>query len=164
MRRLLKFLHTIGAIGYLGGLAAYGFILANAPPIDDLAGHAAVRQTLASTSTWVILPGLYTVLLSGLLALIVHHPFMEARWVWVKAVSGLLLFESSLAAIDAPAQRAARLSEKLLAGNADSIAIQQLMHQEWLAWYVLAAIAVANVALGIWRPRLEWRQQAQART
>ena len=153
MRRTMKFLHTASAIGLAGGMAAYIAVLIGAGEVTSLEAHAALRNGLALVSKWVILPSMLVVLVSGLLAIAVHYPFMEAPWVWVKALSGILIFEATLASVDAPAQRAAEAAQQALAGEIDASALAGLMRDEWGAWWMLLALAAANVALAIWRPK-----------
>lgn len=153
MRRLMKFIHTTGAIGYAGGIAAY-MILANFGPelavSEEFARH---REALATISRWMILPSLMLVLFSGIFAMIVHHPFLNAGWVLAKAVSGILIFEASLASIDGPARKAARAAAEALAGEIDAVSLAALVNDRIGALWVLLALAAANVALAIWRPR-----------
>ena len=157
MRRLLKFLHTMSAIGITGGLAAYMLVLANAPEIDSLEAHAALRHSLAMVSKWLILPSMLVVVLSGLLAIAAHFPFAEAPWVWAKALAGILVFEATLMSIDGPAQRAAEISANAVAGEVDPAQLASLMQDEWGAWWILLALFTANVVLAIWRPRFGLR-------
>lgn len=155
LRRTLKFLHTASAIGLAGGLAAYMIVLAYGPSPDSLSAYAAVRGSLAVVSKWLLMPSMVGVLVTGLLAMAAHYPYMEAPWVWVKAVSGILVFEATLGAIDAPAQRAAQITANALAGELPASEVAGLMHNEWGAWWMVLALSAANVILAIWRPRFK---------
>lgn len=153
MRRALKFLHTMSAIGIAGGMAAYMLVLASAPEVASLEAYANVRQSLAVVSKWLILPSMLVVLVSGLLAIAVHYPFAEAPWVWAKALSGIVVFKAALLSVDGPAQRAAEVSARAMAGEIDAARLASLMHDEWGSFWMLLALSAANVALAIWRPR-----------
>jgi len=153
MRRLLKFLHSVSGMGYAGGLAAYMLVLASAPPVDSLQSYADLRASLVPVTKWLLMPSMLICLISGLLAMAIHFPFQNAPWVWAKALSGLLVFESSLMAIDGPVKAAASASARAVTGEIDPATLQGLVRDEWGAWWALLAIAVANVALAIWRPR-----------
>ena len=159
MRRLLKFLHTLSAIGLAGGLAAYMLVLSAAPDINSLDAYAALRASLVPVTKWLLMPSMLVVLVSGLLAMAVRPAFMEAPWVWVKALSGILIFEASLASIDAPIRAAAAASARAVAGEIDAAALAGLVRDEWGAWWMLLALAVANVGLAIWRPRFGLRNR-----
>ncbi|MEL7022501.1 MAG: DUF2269 family protein [Pseudomonadota bacterium] len=152
-RKTVKILHTIAAIGYTGGIAAYMVALISAPEITDLQQHLMLRSNIAMISNWLIIPSMLIVVVSGLLSMVVHHPFTNAPWVWAKALSGLLILEATLASIDAPADDAKRAVEKAINGEIDLQTLENLVRDEWGALYTLLAISIANVILGIWRPR-----------
>ena len=153
VRKLLKVLHTLSAVGLAGGLGAYMIALHFAPDISSLTEYAALRTSLAAIAKWLIAPSMLVVLVSGLLAMAVFTPYMNAPWVWVKAVSGILIFEGTLGSIDAPAQRAARAAQRAIDGEIPAADLAALVHDEWLAWYTILALSAANVIIAIWRPR-----------
>lgn len=140
-------------MGLAGGLAAWMLALSAAPEITSLAEYAALRHSLALVSKWLLMPSMVVALCSGLLAMAVHYPYINAPWVWAKAVTGVALFEAMLGGIDAPAQRAAKASARAAAGEIDAATLAGLVSNEWGAWWAILAICVANVVLAIWRPR-----------
>ncbi|MEL7312310.1 MAG: hypothetical protein AAFN07_12410 [Pseudomonadota bacterium] len=152
-RKTFKILHTIAALGYAGGIAAYLVALMSAPEITELSQHLVLRNNIAMISNWLIIPSMLIVVVSGLMSMVVHHPFMNAPWVWLKALSGLLIFEASLASIDAPADGSKRAVEKAINGEIDMQTLEGLVRDEWGALYILLGIAVVNVILGVWRPK-----------
>ena len=161
MKRFLKFLHTLAAIGLTGALATYIILLGTAPEPSSLAEYAAVRQGIAAVGTWLLLPSLLVVLSSGLLSIAAHRPFLEARWAWVKALLGLAMFEGTLMGIQGPAEHAVSITGKALAGDIDPARVPDLLHDEWRTLWFILALAVANVALAIWRPGLRKTQLAE---
>lgn len=154
-KRLVKFMHTVTGLGLVGGLAAYMIVLWTGPEVDSLSAYAALRESLAKVSKWLLIPSMLGALVTGLLAMMLHYPFLEKPWVWLKALSGVLVFEASLGSIDAPAQAAARLSMKAVNGEIDALTLASQVRDEWIAWWILLGLAVANIALATWRPRLE---------
>ena len=158
VRRLLKFLHTMGAVGFLGSMASLLVLLGAAPPRTALAGYAAVRGAMAAVSTWVFLPSLGLSLMAGLLAIAVNRAYHNAGWAWLKLVSGVLLFEGGLQGIQGPMRDEAERSAAALAAHADpatfAASLGQSIGSERAALWVLLAVASANVVLGIWRPKL----------
>ena len=128
-------------------------VLAAGPDISDVDAYAALRTSLDSVSSWIIVPSMGLVTTSGLLAMGIHFPFQSAPWVWIKAISGLLIFEATLASVDAPASRAATAAAKAAAGEIDVAELTALVQDKWVAWWVLLALATINVAFAIWRPR-----------
>ena len=158
-RKLSKIVHTLSAFAYAGGIAAYLYVLAAAPEPTDISQVLTLRTSIAFLGSWLIIPGLRVVLISGLVSMMVHTPFMEQGWVLLKAVSGGLIFEASLASIDGPARRAKEAAERAAAGEFDLAELSGMMHDEWMALVILLGLAVANVILGIWRPRATRRKR-----
>ena len=157
MQRLLKFLHTIAAIGLTGALAAYIILLASAPDPLSVGEYATVRHGIERIATWLLLPSLLLVLTSGLLSIAAHPPYMKARWAWVKAALGLSMFEGTLVGIQGPAEHAATITARAAAGEIDPARVPELLHDEWRTLWFILALAIVNVALAIWRPRLRRR-------
>jgi uncharacterized membrane protein len=158
MRQTLKILHTIASCGLIGGLAAY-MILLIAMPQDTPQAYADLRAVIADLSNWLLLPSLALALVSGLLSMAVHRPYMDKRWVWVKAALGILMFKSVLTVVGAKADYAAAMAAKILAGEASRPALDQALAYEWEALWTIMALSVANVVLGVWRPRLKSRKK-----
>lgn len=150
----MKFLHTTGAVLLAGGLGSFMLALTFGPGIDDAAGYAALRQSLAGVANWIIVPGMGLVTTSGLLAMGVHHPFQDQPWVWVKAVSGILIFEATLASVAGPADRAAEVARQVMDGELAAAELALRVDDKWVAWWVLMILSALNVAFAIWRPRL----------
>jgi len=153
MRQALKFLHTLAAAGILGALGAYIIILLYAPQETPRA-YADMRATINALCSYLLLPSLGLGIVTGLLAMAVHRPFQELRWVWMKALLGFGMFEGTLAVIQSKAGEAARLSEKVAKGEPASDALAAAIASEWTALYAILALSVANYVLGVWRPAL----------
>jgi hypothetical protein len=152
VRRLLKFLHTLGAIGIIGAMAALLVLLAFTPEPTALNEYARMRMAMGGVAEWLLLPSLGLVLVSGLLSMAWTPAFHNLGWVWVKLAMGVLMFEWTLVGVQGP-MRQAELSARALAGEADAGALGSSMQAEWASLWVLIAVAIANVVLGIWRPR-----------
>jgi hypothetical protein len=91
LRKLLKALHEIGAIGTMGSFAACIVLLVTAPA-KSLVAYAAVLQGIASITKWLLIPSLALVLISGLLAIAANDAYKNAAWAWVKALLGIGTF------------------------------------------------------------------------
>ena len=118
MRRLIKFLHTMGAIGLMGSLAALLVLARLAPPPGSLAGYALIRSAMAEIGAWVVMPSLLLTLIPGLLAIAATSAFHEAGWAWIKAATGILILAGGLHAL-APIQDESRHSAEALSGGLD---------------------------------------------
>ncbi|SDA30901.1 hypothetical protein SAMN02799622_04855 [Methylobacterium sp. UNC378MF] len=154
MRRLLKFLHTMGSAGLLGAMASLVVMLSLAPAPSALAGYAAMRGAMGAVATWIFLPALAVTLMSGLLAMALNRAFLNAGWAWLKLATGVLMFEGGLVYIQGPMKQEAELSARALAGLVDPALLAMSLPGERGTLWVLLAVATANVALGIWRPRI----------
>ena len=158
MRHLLKFLHTIGAIGLMGSMASLLVLLSLAPPPGALAEYALIRGAMGSIATWIFFPSLGLTLIAGLIALGYSKAFHNAGWAWAKAISGILVFESGFVGILGPMQREAERSAEALAGKIEASSLAASLSAERNTLLILLAVATANVIFGIWRPRLtKWR-------
>ncbi|MCR9255277.1 MAG: DUF2269 family protein [Alphaproteobacteria bacterium] len=153
MRKTLKILHTLATCGLIGGMAVYGILLLDVP--RDAAAHADLRAHIAAISNWVLLPSLGIALVSGLVAMAVHRPFLEKRWAWLKAALGILMFKGVLTLIGAKAGYAARVAGEVARGEAPADALDGLLTYEWWTLGIMMALSVLNVVLGVWRPRLK---------
>ncbi len=155
MRKALKFLHTLGASAYAGALLAYAVILTYAPQGTPRA-YADMRASIDVICSYLLVPSLGIVLVSGLLAMAAHKPFLDLRWVWFKAVLGIGTFEGTLVVISGRARSASELAADIAAGKADQAALSSVIASEWGGLIVIGALAVANIVLGVWRPAL-WK-------
>lgn len=153
MRKTVKILHSITAGGLVGGLACYAILLAMAPQ-GTPAAYADLRQSITVVSDYVLLPSLAVALVSGLLSMVVHRPFLDKGWVWIKALLGILMFKGTLTIVSAKADYAATMAARMAAGEAPPDALAGMIRLEWGTLAVVGAIAVANVVLGVWRPKL----------
>jgi hypothetical protein len=154
LRRLLKCLHTLGAIGMMGSMASFLAALAFLSGPTSLAGQAAVAGAMAEIATWVFLPSMALTLLSGILAMAATSGFHDAGWVWIKAATGILVFEGGLQYVAGPIQEAGRTSASLLAGRLDGVDVARALTAERNTLWVLLGVALVNVALGVWRPKI----------
>lgn len=163
MRRLMKFLHTMGAIGLMGAMACLLVLLAVTPPPSQLANYALMRGAMGEIARWVFLPSLAATLVAGLLAMAVNPTFHNAPWALVKLATGILVFEWGFVGIQGPIQQEAEQAAKVLAGEADIATLAQSLGAESGSLAILFAIATLNVVLGVWRPRFAWLRTANRR-
>lgn len=154
MARLSKFLHTVGAIGLAGAMVSLIAMMAALPERTAVAEFAAVRGAMRVVADYILMPSLAITLLSGLLSFALSHAYMNSGWALAKLVSGIVLFEGTLIAVHGPIRRAAEQSAKAVADGAPNVALKSAMTNEGLAIGVVLTVALANVALGVWRPRI----------
>lgn len=157
MRLFLKFLHVSGAISFCGGMAAFILILTYGPGPESLDAYAAVRRSVATISSWTIVPGMGLVLISGLLMLAIHPPYQRARWVWVKLASALAVVKLTLVAVDSSARQAAEAATLAASGEINAVEMTAAINDSWVAWWILLGLGTVNVSMAVWRPRLGQR-------
>ena len=150
----MKFMHTLGAIGQVGAMACLLVLLCYVPAPTSQSEYAMMRGAMGGIATWIFLPSLGLVLISGLLAMALNRAYHSAGWAWAKLLSGILVFEWGFAAIQGPIQQEAELSARALANEVDPATLAATLNAEWKSLWILLAVATANVMLGIWRPRL----------
>jgi hypothetical protein len=143
----------MGAIGLMGAMASLVVVMSFGPAPTSLVRHAAVMGAMAQIATWVFMPSLALTLIAGLLAIAVTPGFHDAGWVWAKAATGILIFEGGLLYVLGPIQAAAKTSADALGGHLDPAIVARTFGAERNTLWVLLAVALANVVLGVWRPR-----------
>ena len=153
LRRLLKFLHTLGAAGLTGAIAALAVVMIMAPASVGAVGYVPIMVAMAKTAAWIIGPSMVLTVVSGLLAMAVTPAFYDAGWVWLKAATGLLVLEGGLHVLG-PLQEEAKRGVGALAGGSDPASVARLFTAESGTLWVLLGVSVANIALGVWRPRM----------
>jgi hypothetical protein len=160
MRRLLKFLHTMGAAGLIGAMASLLVLLIVAPSPSDPAEYVSAYAAMSAIATWILLPSLTVTLIAGLLAIAWNRAFHNAGWAWAKLGSGVLVFEGGLVNIQGPIKEEAERSAAALATHWDAAAATGLSGSEQGSIWVILAVSVVNVVLGVWRPRFSRRPDA----
>ena len=159
MRKALKFCHTLGGVGLLGTLLTLIIVFVMLPdPTQDIAGYAALTELVDRLARWVLLPSLILTLVSGLLSIGAVTAFHGAGWAWLKLATGVVMFEGTLLAVQGPIQREANLTRQYLSGEVEAAALASSFETISYSIFVLGSVAVANVVLGIWRPRLGRRR------
>ena len=149
MRKLLKFGHTMTAIGFLGSIAVLWVFHQQLPaPGEALEIYSAQRQTMGRISSRVLMPSLLITLLFGLASMTAEPVFHSAPWAWGKLATTVLMLEGSLLGIHSPMKKEAALADNALVGD---LAMQSSAEQWSLV--IIGSVAAANVALGVWRPR-----------
>ena len=162
MRKTVKILHTLAACGLIGGLLVYMLLLLEARQ-DTAEAYADLRWSISQLSDYVLMPSLAVVVVSGLLSMVVHRPYMDKRWAWVKAASGILMFKGVLTIVGAKANYAAGVAEQIANGEASREALDSALAYEWYALGAILALSVANVVLGVWRPKLKLGEEPRVR-
>ena len=153
MRRLMKFLHTIGAIGLMGAMACLLVLLSFAPAPTQLSEYALLRGAMGGIAHYILLPSLALTLVAGLLAMALNPGYQNAGWALVKLATGIVVFEWGFVGVQGPMQEQAEQSALVLAGQADPATLAAQLSAEQGSLWILLGIAALNVVLGVWRPK-----------
>ena len=158
MRKFVKFLHTLAACGMIGAGAGY-LILLHYGPHETASQYASTRQAISALCDYLLVPSLGIVLVSGFVSMLAHKPYQQKGWVWIKALTTIGVFEATLAVVQSKATYGADIALKIAKGEADVSALNEL-NGEWGAISIVLGLAITNVLIGVWRPRIEkWRYQ-----
>ena len=149
----MKFLHTMAAIGFTGGLGSLLVLQASLPDPSELEAFAALRMAQDAVAQWILFPSMGLVLISGLLAMAITPSFQDRAWVWAKLATGILVFEGTLAYIQAPMDRGATRARMALRGEFPVADLGATLGPEWTSFWVMMGVGVVNVILEVWRPR-----------
>ncbi len=161
LRKSLKFLHTMAAIGFCGSLAALLVLHLSLPEPSELERFATLRMAMGAISGWILLPSTGLVAISGLLSMGETPAYHSAGWVWAKLASGILVLEGTLVSVHAPTRNGASRAQAALLGDVPVTELGATLGGEWGAIWVIFGVGVANVVLGIWRPRFSPKTQTK---
>ncbi len=153
MRPLLKFVHLLSVVGFIGALVVALVQAANAPTTTAEA-FATARESILAACNMVALPALLLVITSGMLLMVTAPGFIDARWVWAKGLIGFVLAAVAFAAWLPAVNQLASTATSAAFGNPILRAQDAAAQAEWIWGLVTLVLALAAVALAVWRPRL----------
>jgi hypothetical protein len=151
--RLIKLVHYLALIGFVGGTAA-ALVLA------DFAGNAppslvpVLRLSILAVGESLMLPSLIVLVVSGMLLVVARPRLVRARWVWAKALLALAVVSIVLAVVQPAITRAAALAAEASLGAPASEALRQAFSAEQIGGAGSLLLALIAIVLAIWRPKL----------
>jgi hypothetical protein len=152
-RKIVKIIHSLAACGMIGALMAY-LVLLQYGPQDTPSQYADMRKAISVLCDYMLVPAMGIALVSGFISMLAHKPYQQKGWVWVKVLTTIGIFESTMAVVQSKSTLGADVSAKIARGEATPSALFEL-DREWGAIAVVMTLAVANVLIAIWRPRIE---------
>jgi hypothetical protein len=152
MKNTLKLLHIVAAIGFVGTLAV-SLLLAAGADTATASAFAASRRAILLAADNIALPSLVLLLLTGMLMLVKQPALIDARWVWGKAVIGLLVAGIALLAVQPAVNRAAQLSQLAAESVPAPAPLAAALRAERIGASINLALSLAAVALAVWRPQ-----------
>ncbi len=137
----------------MGAMAALAVGVGLSPTSIGASGYVVLIEAMAKIAAWVILPSMALTVVAGLLAIAMNPAFHDAGWAWVKAATGIVVFEGAFQVVGPIQDEAAREGQALV-GSLDPASVARLFASERGALWLLIAVSAVNIALGVWRPRL----------
>ncbi len=116
-------------------------------------GYGELVGAMAKIAAWIIGPSMVLTVIAGLLSMAATPAFQNTAWAWAKAATGIVILESGLQVLG-PIQDEATNSAIARLGAPDPAAAVRLLGAETATLWLLLAVSAANIALGVWRPRL----------
>jgi uncharacterized membrane protein len=159
--KTLKFLHIIGTVGFCAALLALLLLHASLPDPSQLEQFAGIRLAMGNVAKWLLLPSTGLVVISGLIAMALNDVYKNAGWVWIKLATGVLILEGTLVYVQAPMERAANNAQSALDGDFDLTTLGTVLGSEWNSIWVILGVAVVNIVLGVYRPRIMSRSVSE---
>ena len=153
MQLLLKFVHVLGAMLFIGASASF---IALASFGDGLLpGQVGVLpQALAFACGWIALPALVFTLSTGAILMAQQPLYVASRWAWCKAVIGLVVLAIAAAVMQPAFTRAAAFSLQSASGAPVDRTLAATLQAAVTATWAALALAILAVILAMWRPRL----------
>ena len=153
-QKVLKFGHTVTGMAFLGTIVVlWVFHEHLAAPGESLEVYTAQRQLMERIATLVLMPSLMLSLLFGIASIMTVRSFHGAPWAWCKLCTTLLMLEGSLLGIQSPIKKEAALAASALSDDSVIAGLALRAEAEQLSLILIGLVAIANVALGVWRPR-----------
>jgi hypothetical protein len=158
MKPLLKWLHVASAVGFVGGLAAM-LLLSLTADDSSASAFAVARRAIQTLGETLGLPSLVLLMLSGMMLTMKQPSLVEARWLWGKALLGMLVSGVALLMVQPGAMRAAALAQMVLEGSMSVRTLEAAIRMERIGVAISVAASLIAIALAVWRPRLGRRAE-----
>ena len=133
---------------------------ASLPEPRELARFASIRLAMSNVASWLLLPSMALVVISGMLSMAASEVYKSAGWVWAKLATGVLILEGTLVSVQGPMERAGKLAASVLAGEGDVEKLGSTLSPEWISLWVILGVALANIVLAVFRPQFSRRKGA----
>ncbi len=157
LAKSLKLAHVAGATGFCAALLALLVLHASLPDPRQIEQFAMLRIAMGNVASWLLLPSMLLVVVSGLISMAASEVYKNAGWVWLKLATGVLVLEGTLVYVQGPMERAGREGLRALAGEIDPATLATTLAAERNSIWIILGVAAVNVVLAIYRPKLSRR-------
>ncbi|MGZ8254971.1 MAG: hypothetical protein ACXWVT_08980 [Burkholderiaceae bacterium] len=152
-KNLIKLLHFASLVGLAGGILV-SLVLADTIDATSPSASASMHAAIALICGAVIVPSMIVILLTGMLLVVARPHLISARWVWAKAVLGVVTGAVTLLALQPAVNAAASMSATGALGDAAPGPLASAIASEHAAaWWTLGLVLVAML-VAVWRPRI----------
>lgn len=155
--KTLKLAHVAGSTGFCAALLALLALHASLPEPGFTEEFVMLRIAMGNVAKWLLLPSTALVVVTGLFSMAASDVYKNAGWVWLKLATGILVLEGTLVYVQAPMERAARNGLLALEGEFDPSQLGATLASEWNSIWIILGVALVNVVLGVYRPKLSRR-------
>jgi hypothetical protein len=152
-KNLLKLLHFASLAGLGGGVVVI-LVLLDTIDATSPAAVAGMHAAIALICSGLVVPSLVVLLLTGMLLVVARPHLISARWVWAKALVGVIVAATILAGLQPLVLALASMSATGALGDAPPGPLASTVETERWAAYLTLANVVAAVVIAVWRPRL----------
>jgi hypothetical protein len=152
-KNLIKLLHYASLVGLAGGVVV-SLVLADTIDATSPSAAAGMHAAIALVCGAVVVPSMIVMLLTGMLLVVARPHLVGARWVWAKAVLGVVIGGVILLALQPAVKIAASMSATGALGDAAPGPLASVVASEHAAaWWTLGLVLAAMV-VAVWRPRM----------
>jgi hypothetical protein len=151
MHGALRLLHRVGFVLFLGSIATFA-VASAVPEAGDLPSLAVVRRVISAGTSFLTLPGLGVLVVSGTAMVWGRAGLARQRWLRIMALAGLAVVANALLLV-VPAERSAtRLAEEGVATGGLPAAYAGAYAVESAAGGLNVVLALLAMAAGVLRP------------
>ena len=163
MRHWLLWIH-LASVAAFGGATLLMLVMGTTATQASPLSFAALRQAMTIGAEAVVVPALLLMIVSGMLLLVARPTLIEARWVWGKALVGVLVAAVALLQVQPATRHATALAVQgamgsVLQSEERSVAgtrgpLDAALVSEQRGQWITLGLLLAGVGLAVWRPRL----------
>ena len=151
-KNVIKLLHYASLVGLAGGIVI-SLVLADTVDATSPSAAAGMHAAIALVCGAVVVPSMIVMLLTGMLLVVARPHLIGARWVWAKAVLGVVTGGVILLALQPAVNAVASMAATGALGDAPPGPLASVVASEHAAaWWTLGLVLVAMV-IAVWRPR-----------
>ncbi len=155
MLKKLRVIHILGIVMFFGSIIAHTVASIFASTSDDTQILYIVRQVMQAETKFVLIPGLFLFLFSGIAMIKVNKVGLKkSRWLMLHAVIGLLVVLNAFFILLPAGRELLELSHQVAGGGLSIEAIQAAKKTESLFGGINLIFCLILIVLGITKPKL----------